>query len=416
VEETQFHNPRSRAAVAAMSGGSRGAGTAVPMDFAHIRDRAANTLLTMAARGGLDWTKAHWHVPGGGILARILEFSHFGAPVMRWFSQVDPRAPELHLRYRWSARALWWGGRLAGVPLPSPEYAPLDDPQPITRWMVGCLRAGQTPHLFAFASSAVRLSRAALDAGLDLRGAQFTLTGEPLTPARLAVIHRAGANAQPRYATTESGAIGFGCLAPEAADDVHVLDDLHAVVQPDGSGSGSGRGGKPIFLSSLRPTAPVILLNVSMGDQAQMVRRRCGCPLEELGWPTHLHTIRSQEKLTAGGMTLLDTDAIRVLEEILPARFGGGPTDYQLVEEEGEEGRPRLRLLVHPALGPLDAEAVSGVLLDALATGEGPERVLVRVWREAGLLRVDREPPRLTPVGKILHLHQHAPASSGVAR
>jgi hypothetical protein len=70
---------------------------------------------------------------------------------------------------------------------------------------------------------------------------------------------------------------------------------------------------------------------------------------------------------------------------------------------------------VHPALGPLDPEAVSGVLLDALATGQGPERVMVRVWREAGLLRVDRAPPRLTRVGKILHLHQHGPASAGVA-
>jgi hypothetical protein len=57
-----------------------------------------------------------------------------------------------------------------------------------------------------------------------------------------------------------------------------------------------------------------------------------------LGWTTHLRDIRSQEKLTAGGMTFLDTDLIRVLEEVLPARFGGAPTDYQLVEEEAEEG------------------------------------------------------------------------------
>jgi hypothetical protein len=91
-----------------------------------------------------------------------------------------------------------------------------------------------------------------------------------------------------------------------------------------------------------------------MGDQAIVVQRACGCPLEQLGWVTHLHTIRSYEKLTGGGMTFLDTDVIRVLEEELPARFGGTPTDYQLLEEEADDGQPRLQLLVHPRVGPLN--------------------------------------------------------------
>jgi hypothetical protein len=53
-------------------------------------------------------------------------------------------------------------------------------------------------------------------------------------------------------------------------------------------------------------------------------------------------------------MTFLDTDVIRVLEEELPARFGGTPTDYQLLEEEADDGQPRLQLLVHPRVGPLN--------------------------------------------------------------
>jgi hypothetical protein len=76
----------------------------------------------------------------------------------------------------------------------------------------------------------------------------------------------------------------------------------------------------------------MVLLNLSLGDHARLERRACGCPLERLGWDTHLETIRSFEKLTAAGMNFLDVDVIRVLEEILPARFGGGPTDYQLQE------------------------------------------------------------------------------------
>ena len=88
---------------------------------------------------------------------------------------------------------------------------------------------------------------------------------------------------------------------------------------------------RALLLSSLRASSPLVLLNVSLGDQAFVERRHCGCPLESMGWDLHLHTIRSFEKLTAGGMTFLGSDVIRVMEDVLPGRFGGGPADYQLV-------------------------------------------------------------------------------------
>src|SRR5215212_9086421 len=142
-----------------------------------------------------------------------------------------------------------------------------------------------------------------------------------------------------------------------------------------------------------------------MGDQAVLTRRACGCPLEALGWTTHLHTIRSYEKLTAGGMTFLDTDVVRVLEAVLPARFGGGPIDYQLLEEQDGGGRPCVRLLVHPRVGSLDEGAVADAFLAALGTGSGAERVMALQWRAAGLFQVDRACPRPTAAGKVLHLH-----------
>jgi hypothetical protein len=149
----------------------------------------------------------------------------------------------------------------------------------------------------------------------------------------------------------------------------------------------------------------MILLNLSLGDAATVEPRSCGCPLEKAGWSTHVHTIRSFEKLTAGGMAFLGTDVIRVLEDVLPRRFGGGPADYQLVEEEGGDGSARLRLLVHPDVGPLDPEAVGGALITALSNGSGAERVMGLAWREAALLRVERRIPLTTASGKLLHLH-----------
>ena len=115
-------------------------------------------------------------------------------------------------------------------------------------------------------------------------------------------------------------------------------------------------------------------------------------------------------------MTFLDTDVIRVLEEVLPERFGGIPSDYQLVEEEGPDGAPRIRLLVHPRVGPLRPDLVAQTFLAAIGRGSGAERIMSLVWQDAELLRVERRPPIATETGKVLHLHstlsERPPASS----
>ncbi len=405
VDPDQLRNPRSAFHVPARSGGSRSPGTPVLLDLAFVRECAVDALLALDARGGSDWLNADWEVPGGGALFRLLKFASFGALPLRWFSQIDPASPGLHPRYRWSARVLRAGSALAGVPLPRPLHVSLDDPLSIAQWMGEVLQAGGTPHLFTFASSAVRLCQAARHAGLHLLGAQLTLAGEPITPARLAEIRRAGAEATPRYGTIECGPIGYGCLAPEAADDMHLLHDLHALIQPDSDAGGAGLPHGAFLVSSLRPTVPFIMLNVSMGDAGVVLERACGCHMERLGWITHLHTIQSYEKLTAAGMTFMDTDVIRVLEEVLPARFGGAPTDYQLVEEEGQDGQASLRLIVHPALGPLNSTEVANTLLSAIGAGSGVERAMSLVWHDADLLRVERRVPYTTASSKILHLH-----------
>jgi hypothetical protein len=75
------------------------------------------------------------------------------------------------------------------------------------------------------------------------------------------------------------------------------------------------------------------------------------------------------------------------------------------VEEEDRDGAARLRLVVHPGVGPLDPEAVAGAFVEALGRGSGAERVMGLAWREAALVRVERRPPLATASGKLLHLH-----------
>jgi hypothetical protein len=401
VDPDLLRNPLAGGHVPGRSSGSRSAGTTVAFDLDFIRTCAVNAFLGLEARGGAGWLKASWEVPGVGGTFRLLKLSSFGAPSARWFSHLDAEASA---RYRWSARGMRLAGRLAGTRLPAPQHAPLDAPLVIARWMAATLRSRKTPYLLTFASSAVRLAQAAWEAGIDLRGARLLLMGEPTTAARLEVIRRSGADALPRYGSIETGPVGYGCLAPVAPDDVHVFDDLHALIQPGPRAGLHGHPAAAVLVSSLRLTVPFVLLNVSMGDQGTVERRSCGCPMETLGWTTHMRDIRSYEKLTSQGMTFLDTDVIRVLEEVLPRRFGGAPTHYQLVEEESTDGRAVLRLLVHPAVGPIDVATVAEAFLGAIG-GIGGERVMSQVWREAGLFSVERREPLPTSSGKILHLH-----------
>jgi hypothetical protein len=411
-----FWGQGSTSLVASRTSGSRGTATIVPIDLAFIRERAVNTMIALAARGGLAWRHALWGVPGGSAIVRVLEFSAFGSRPARWFSQLPMDAPGLHPRYRWSARAIRWASVAARAPVPGPEHVPFGEPAVILRWLTETRRAGAVPHLHTFASSVVQACEAARASGLDLRGAEFTLASEPTTAARLATVRSTGAGAQPCYAAADTGVLGYGCLAPRAADDNHVFNDLVAMIQAE-----ERIGGLPehsLLVTSLRPSAPLALLNVSLGDRAVHEARSCGCPLEAAGWTEHLHSIRSFEKLTAGGMTFLDTDLVRVLEETLPARFGGGPTDYQLVEEEASGGGARLRLVVHPRVGPLDAPQVIDTFLASIGRGTGGERVAELAWRDASLLGLDRREPHVTDLGKVLHLHadRRKTATSASAR
>jgi hypothetical protein len=262
--------------------------------------------------------------------------------------------------------------------------------------MAEVLRSGNTPFLHAFASSTVRLCQAAQETGIDLKGAKFSMGGEPTTNARLAVIERIGAEGIPVYASIETGVIGTGCFEPEAADDVHMFHDLYAVIHPEGNGENIPP--KALFITSVEKNSPFIMLNLSMGDEAVITKRNCGCMLQSLGWETHLHTIRSYEKLTTGGLTMLDYDVIGVLEELLPARFGGGPTDFQLLEDESE-GQPSLTLLVSPAIGQIDTNEIREAFLEGIrASNSG-------LWRTPGFFSVDRRKPISTVSGKIQHLH-----------
>jgi hypothetical protein len=410
-------NPLVRSGVRGRSGGSSGAPTSVPITAAHAHMAGQPMHLVEAAQGGASWARACWYVPGGAALVALLKFATGPSYPERWFSQLPLAAPALHPRYRLSAYAVRLAGFLAGRAFPAPEYAPPSEPVAVVHWLRDTLVSGRTPYLATNVSAALRACALAADQGVSLVGAYFSIGGEPLTSRRLAMLRASGATVTPYYAAMEAVNVATGCLAPEAPDDLHLLDEVNALIQP-GEAAATAEGLFPdsLLFTALRPTAPLILLNASLGDVGQLSRRACGCLVDQLGWKQHLHTIRNPQKMTAAGMTFLDTDLARVLDEVLPARFGGGPTDYQLVEQEDPGGQSCLRLLVSPRVGTPDLAQVKEAFLATISAGSGAERVMGSIWRDADLLRVEQRQPQTGFSGKILHLHQAASSLQPVGR
>lgn len=231
------------------------------------------------------------------------------------------------------------------------------------------------------------------------------MSGEPITPTRMATVKKSHADALPSMGCVELGHVGYGCLNPETADDMHLQKDLYAAIQPGQQSGSIPLHPNTLLFSSLRKATPLILLNFSNGDLAVLKQRSCGCPLGRLGLDTHYSFTRSIEKLTSGGMAFLDTDIMQILEQKLPKKFGGGPTDYQLREDETPGGNPQLCLVVHPRLGSLDEAALKAFFLEKIGSGSGAEKLTSMIWRDSDMLRIERCAPSITATGKIQHMH-----------
>jgi hypothetical protein len=401
MSQDSLINPWSKPGVLSQSSGSRGSGSPLIYDLDFARESAMDLCAYLSARGGGPWRRAAWVSPGTSALFSILTMSMSSFEAHRWFSQVHERDPGLPARYRWSSAAIVLASRLVGRPIPNPEHVSMRDPIPIARWLAETRRKGATPFLHCFASAAVAICEAAGAIGADISGSEFLVSGEPFTPMRQQATRSAGVRAFPRYSCTGVGHVAYGCEAGIQPDDVHLLSDLNVVVHPEDS-----TGPAPLFYTSLSPHAALTLLNVSVGDTAVLSRRSCGCPLESIGWDTHLHTIRSDEKLTAGGSSLLDVDIVRILERDLPSRFGGSALDYQLVDDETADGQPLIRLLVAPNVGNVDESEIERTFRNAIASAGGAEQIMMKIWEAGRTVRVERRAPYMTPGGKMHYVHR----------
>jgi hypothetical protein len=94
---------------------------------------------------------------------------------------------------------------------------------------------------------------------------------------------------------------------------------------------------------------------------------------------------------------------------VLPEKFGGHSTDYQLIEEEDVNGITRLNLMVSPSVGNIDEDAVIRTFIHCLRNAEdSPESWAQsgsQMWSQSGTLRIKRQRPIPTLRAKILPFH-----------
>ena len=398
VTERDFDPPAAAGHLETRTGGSRGAGTALKVDLAFITERAAQTVLGFDAHGLQHHDRALWLVAG---LRHVLQYAKSGKVPVAWFYPVAP----LSLRSRVLAKYLSALGRLSGVAMPLPTFLDLREPARMARWLADHARGGRRVCLTTYGSSVVRVCTAARELGLDLQGVAFIAIGEPYTEARRNAVTGAGATAVPSYAFNEAGAVGFGCREPRVSDDIHVLSNTYGLVQHRRPIGDSGLTVDAFLFTSLLRTGPKVLLNAENGDHGTVTRRGCECLYGALGLDMHLGHIRSFEKLTTEGMTFATTDLLRILEEILPARFGGASTDYQLVEEPREGGLSRLTLMVSPLVGVVDEDMLCRTFLDELGRGGRAGKLMAGAWERAEAVTVRRAQPLSTKAGKIIPFH-----------
>jgi hypothetical protein len=400
-----FDNPTAARYYSTTTGGSTGVGRRVQLDLEHLHALLPGRIVVRHVQGITGVPAASWSdLPPGGGLKGVLLHAAAGEAATHWFSARAITGRDVPLRYRLAMHAALGVARAAGAQVSWPAYVPFEEAGQLARWARDQVRRHGACTIHASVSRILRIAVAAKADGIDLTGTVLRGGGEPPTPAKVSQITSTGATFRSSYAFTEVGTVGSSCLHAEGPNDQHFMEDHLAMIQASRTVPGFAIEVPAFCYTSLLASAPKLLLNVESDDYGTVDRRPCGCRWEELGFRQHIRDIRSFRKLTGEGVTLVGSDMERILDELLPARFGGSGLDYQFLEEEDDRGFTRLVLRVAPDVKLLDESEVVEFVLRALDGAGGGAAVAQSTWRQAGTLRLRREPPTMTGRGKMMPL------------
>jgi hypothetical protein len=305
--------------------------------------------------------------------------------------------------YTPATAALVMLARLSGCRIPFPTVLPDNDFSAAAEHVARLCEDGVPCLVSGPASPAVRLAASALDRGLDIRGTIFLVSGESLTDAKRAVIEQAGGEPFARYGISEMGFIGHGCRQMTQGGCVHLYSNALAAITHRRPAPLTDIEVDSLLYTTLLPTAPLVLINFEVNDSGFVERANCDCEFSRIGFDWRIRDIFSFGKMTGHGMTLMGTELVRLLEHVLPARLGGRPGDFQLIEHEGS-AQTTLELRVSPRVRGSSADKIRECFLEEIRVVYGGA-LAGRVWRHAEAVRVVLAEPVTTDSGKVNPLH-----------
>lgn len=383
------------------SGGSTGKPAVSHMYWDSLAARACYEHLVFRMLNLYQVPLALWYpkLPAATGLGNSLRYGKIGHPPTHWFQLLNNREVRPSLKSRLENSVFLWLSRLTPAPIPWPEPLDFNRPETILSWIEEMVATHGRCVLQSYVSQVVRICVAAAERGRNLKQTLFIVGAEPLTPAKYRQIKAVQASVYSRYYSSEMGSIALGCGHPAEVGELHLLSDTVALIP--GEPGESGEEARPFYLTSFTNTVPKVLVNAQIGDTGLVTQRRCGCLLDELGFHTHLTQVRNYSLTSVEGMSMRAGMLRHLSEEVLPARFGGSPLDYQWLEAEERSAFTRLILRVHPRLGQLDEKTIIQVVLQEMRRQDEGHRLMATLWSEAGSLGIERSPPQLTALGKL---------------
>ncbi|HTR34298.1 MAG TPA: hypothetical protein VMH80_00250 [Bryobacteraceae bacterium] len=394
-----FANPLAGGTIRMWNSGSRGKPVPTNRSPAFLRDNEALHDIATREFGLQDHAQIVIRPTLPSVLG--LQTCAFGARqghrMERWY------APGTGGSYLPATAFLVWLARRSGCPVPYPQYLRDNDFSEAAECVARLRRDGIPCTVSGPVSPAVRLAAAALDRKLDIRGTLFLVSGETLTDAKRAVIEGAGGEPFARYGIAEMGFIGHACRDMREGDCAHLYSNAIAAITYRRPAPLTDVEVNSLLFTTLLPTAPVVFINFEANDSGVLERAACDCTFSRIGLTTRIRDISSFGKLTGHGMTLVGTELVRLMEVVLPARIGGRPGDYQLVEREGA-AQTTIELRVSPRVNGASPEKVRDCFISEIRRFYGGT-LAGRVWQQAEALHVVILEPSATATGKVNPLH-----------
>jgi len=379
------------------TGATTSRGVKIKINAGHLLQKCIYECIMLQEHNCKEYPVILWYpAPPANTGFYPLRLVKMGIVPYRRYSPV--KSASMSLRRRFSAKIY---DIVMGDELPRSCYLSPQQAETIIEDIIKLRRKYYFCSIHTWVGLAVNICSKAKDLGVKLDGVYFFVTGEHLSGARRKEIESSGAKVVISYYFTEAGIVGCKCKEDlHYPDCIHLFNDSLAVITHNKILQQDGIKVLALLFTNFHPHSPKIMFNTENGDYGSIVSSHCNCSLSRMGFNTLIYNIRSFEKITAIGMSLLKTDLIDIVEVKLPARFGGASCDYQIYCPREETNT--LSIIISPDVGNVDCNLVKEFFLSLL---KEKSIVAFNVWKNSDVVDILRKYPIRTGRGKLLSVY-----------